>query len=130
MTKNATSIALSYAQKRTARRVASNARLLLGKLSAIGAPFEALNDVRSRNQAAKRRALSRYPLNRAKYLNAGAMAATPKQTAAANAKLNNVVHMSRSYDCRRERDRSLCHRRLYCLRIVARACLHQLVANK
>src|SRR5262245_2863579 len=104
--KNATSIALSYPQKRTARRVASNARLILEKLSAIGAPFEALNDVRSRNQAAKRRALSRYPLNRAKCLNAGATAATPKQTAAANAKLNNVVHMSRSYDCRRERDRS------------------------
>src|SRR6516162_9069564 len=35
VTKNATSIALSYPQKRTARRVASNARLLLGKLSAI-----------------------------------------------------------------------------------------------
>jgi hypothetical protein len=52
--------------------------------------------VRSRNQAAKRRALSRYPLNRAKYLlYAGARAA--KQTAAANARLNKVVHMSRSY---------------------------------
>src|SRR6516162_1167768 len=34
VTKNATSIALSCPQKRTARRVASNARLLLGKLSA------------------------------------------------------------------------------------------------
>jgi hypothetical protein len=33
--KNATSIALSCPQNRTARRVASNARLLLGKLSAI-----------------------------------------------------------------------------------------------
>src|SRR5262249_46753838 len=42
------------------------------------------------------------------------MAATLKQTAAANARLNRVVHMSRSYDCRRKRDRSLCHRRLYC----------------
>jgi hypothetical protein len=31
------------------------------------------------------------------------MAATLKQTAAANARLNRVVHMSRSYDCRRER---------------------------
>src|SRR5215831_21067067 len=36
-------------------------------------------------------------------LYARAMAATLKQTAAANARLNRVVHMSRSYDCRRER---------------------------
>src|SRR5262249_5783552 len=57
---------------------------------------------------------SRHPLSRAKYLlYARAMAATLKQTAAANARLNRVVHMSRSYDCRRKRDRSLCHRRLY-----------------
>jgi hypothetical protein len=53
--------------------------------------------VRSRNQAAKRRALSRYPLNRAKYL---LYAGAAKQTAAPNARLNKVVHMSRSYDCR------------------------------
>src|SRR5262249_61934936 len=45
----------------------------------------------------KRRALSRYPLKRAKYLlYARATAATPKPTAAANARLNRVVHMSRS----------------------------------
>jgi len=63
----------------------------LGKLSAIG--------VLSKLSTAKRRALSRYPLNRAKYLlYAGARAA--KQTAAANARLNKVVHMSRSYACR------------------------------
>src|SRR6516165_6042143 len=49
VTKNATSIALSYPQKRTARRVASNARLLLGKLSAIEI-LSKLSTVRSRNQ--------------------------------------------------------------------------------
>jgi len=77
---------------------------LIGKTQRHRCPFEAINDVRSRNQAAERRALPRYPLNRAKYLNAGATAATPTQTAAANARLNKVVHMSRPYDCRRERD--------------------------
>src|SRR5262245_3058038 len=47
-------------------------------------------------KAAKRRA-SRYPLSRAKYLlHARAAAATPKQTAAANVRLNRVVHRSRS----------------------------------
>src|SRR5262245_2496191 len=63
VTKNATSIALSYPQKRTARRVASNARLLLGKLSAIAPPFEAVSGVRSRNQSrqAPRFSLSAQP---------------------------------------------------------------------
>src|SRR5262245_15810586 len=96
VTKNATSIALSYPQKRTARRVASNARLLLGKLSVIALPFEAVSVVRSQPRPPNA-ALSRHPLSRAKYLlHARAAAATPKQTAAANVRLNRVVHMSRS----------------------------------
>src|SRR5262245_64176809 len=95
--KNATSIALSYPQKRTARRVASNARLLLGKLSVIALPFEAVSVVRSQPRPPNA-ALSRHPLSRAKYLlHARAAAATQKQTAAANVRLNRVVQMSRSY---------------------------------
>src|SRR5215831_1987562 len=51
---------------------------------------------------------SRYPLSRAKYLpHATATAATPKQTAAANVRLNRVVTCHAPHDCRRERDRSL-----------------------
>jgi hypothetical protein len=42
VTKNAASMVLSYPQKRTARRVASKARLLLGKLSGI-VDFEPLS---------------------------------------------------------------------------------------
>jgi hypothetical protein len=62
---------------------------------------------------------SRYRARRARYaLCARTTAATPKETAAPNARLNMVIHMSRSY-CRRERDWSLCHRRLYCLCVMA-----------
>src|SRR6266511_4016928 len=41
-------------------------------------------------------------------------AATPKQTAAVNARPNRTVHTARSAGHRRERDRSLGHRRPYC----------------
>src|SRR5262245_51184172 len=111
--KNATSIALSI--PKNARRAALHRTraALIGKTQRHRCPFEAVYG--RATKAAKRRARSRYPLSRAKYLlYARATAATLKQTAAANARLNRVVHMSRSYDCRRERDQSLCHRRLYC----------------
>lgn len=47
-------------------------------------------------------------------LRAKITAAPPQQTAVANVRLNRVIHISRSAGCRRERDWSLCHRRLYC----------------
>jgi hypothetical protein len=97
--KNATSIALSCPQKRTARRVASNARLLLGKLSAI----VVLSRLSRRRIAADHdrppstARARRYPLNRAtRLLYAMTTAAMPKQAAEANARLNTVIHMSRS----------------------------------
>jgi hypothetical protein len=114
VTKNATSIALSCPQKRTARRVASNARLLLGKLSAIVVLSKLSMSVLDRateHEDAPSAARAAHPLERARrpryVLYARAMAAAPKQTAAANVKLNRIVHMSRSSGHRRERDRSL-----------------------
>src|SRR6516162_6278851 len=62
----------------------------------------------------------RYPLDRAtRLLYAMTTAATPKQAAEANARLNTVIHMSRSSYCRRERDWSLGHRRLDCSCVMA-----------
>jgi hypothetical protein len=56
---------------------------------------------------------ARRALSGARYvLYARTTAATPKQAASANAKLNRIIHMSRYSNHRRERDSSLCHRRL------------------
>ena len=62
-----------------------------------------------------RAARSRYSCAPARFLlYVRITAAKPKQAAAANVKLNRVIHTSRSSAHRRERDRSLSHRRLDC----------------
>jgi len=98
----------------------------LGKLSAIVLLSKLSMSVLDRateHEDAPSAARADHPLERARraryVLYARAMAAAPKQTAAANVKLNRIVRMSRSSGHRRERDRSLWHRRLCRLCVMA-----------
>jgi hypothetical protein len=59
-------------------------------------------------------------LKRAKYLVCNIYDATLKIIAVAKVKANIVIHICSSIACRRERDRSLSHRRLGYPRLVGR----------
>src|SRR5262249_5981240 len=105
---------------RTARRVASNARLLLGKFSAIivlsKLSMPVLDRATGPDDPTERRAVWLIPST------VPDICCIPEQRPPRRSRRPQpapggigLPTCHAPHDCRRERDRSLCHRRLYCI---------------